>query len=264
MAATATKPEVNRSQVIRDFVTKNPAMAISEVVTKLGEQGVKVSKNLVYMVKMKMKAKKVKEKKAKAAAKETQPAATPSSNGSAKAPNKSALVQAFLKGNRKMPAKEVVSAMAEKGITVTEGLVYFVKGKMKGKRSQKKKAEKAAVQVVTATASTPALANGDALKTILKVKNQVLRYRPHGARGQHSQNSQRRDQPPRPGCADGIGHERRAVAAWRRRRAKWACGEKGGSRGPRPARRDGPRPCSCPPAPENGLDLAGASCYRPQ
>src|SRR5271170_5970727 len=96
------KPEVNRSQLIRDFVVKNPAMPISEVVTALGKEGVKVSKNLVYVVKMKMKAKKVKEKKAKAAAKESQPA--PSSNGSAKAPNKSALVQAFLKGNRKMPA----------------------------------------------------------------------------------------------------------------------------------------------------------------
>ena len=70
-----------------------------------------------------------------------------------------------------MPAKEVVSAMAEKGVTVTEGLVYFVKGNMKGKRTQKKKAEKAAVQVVTATASTPALANGDALKTIRMVKD---------------------------------------------------------------------------------------------
>lgn len=34
MAATATKPEVNRSQVIRDFVTKNPAMPITEVVTR--------------------------------------------------------------------------------------------------------------------------------------------------------------------------------------------------------------------------------------
>src|SRR5271154_2954369 len=110
-----------------------------------------------------------KEKKARAAAKESQAAATPSSNG--KAPNKSALVQAFLKGNRKMMAKDVVSALAEKGVTVTEGLVYFVKGNMKGKRSQKKKAEKATALAVTATvSSTPSLANGDALKTILKVK----------------------------------------------------------------------------------------------
>src|ERR1700677_5389545 len=97
--AKQTTTEVSKSQVIRDFVTKNPAMPNSEVVTKLGKEGVKVSKNLVYVVKLKMKAKKVKEKKAKAAAKETQ-AAMPSSNG--KAPNKSALVHAFLKGNRKM------------------------------------------------------------------------------------------------------------------------------------------------------------------
>jgi arginine repressor len=164
--ATATKPEVNRSQVIRDFVTKNPAVPISEVVTALGKEGVKVSKNLVYMVKIKMKAKKAKEKKAKAAT--TAPA---SSNGSVKVPNKSSAISAFLKGNRKMPAKDVVSALAEQGVTVTEGLVYFVKGKMKGKRSQKEKAEKAAAQVITATATVaPASSNGDVLKTILKVK----------------------------------------------------------------------------------------------
>src|ERR1700678_2704718 len=107
--AAAAKPEVNRSQIIREFVTKNPGMPISEVVTALGKEGVKVSKNLVYVVKMKMKAKKVKEKKAKAAAKESQAA---SSNGSTKAPNKSAFVQAFLKGNRKMMAKDVVAALA--------------------------------------------------------------------------------------------------------------------------------------------------------
>jgi hypothetical protein len=110
--SAAAKPEVNRSQVIRDFVAKNPAMPISEVVTALGKEGVKVSKKLVYMVKIKMKAKKAKEKKAKAAAKESQPAAIASSNGSAKAPTKSAAVRAFLRGNRKMTAKDVVSAMA--------------------------------------------------------------------------------------------------------------------------------------------------------
>lgn len=117
---------------------------------------------------MKMKAKKLKERKAKAAAKESV-AATASSNGPTKAPSKSAAVRAILKGNGKMTAKDVVSAMAEKGVTVTEGLVYFVKGKLKGNRSQKKD-QNIAAQVETATASTPAPANGDALKTILKVK----------------------------------------------------------------------------------------------
>ena len=168
--AITMQPEITRSQSIRDLVTKNPTLSNSEVVTMLADKGVKVSKNLVHVVKVKMRAKKVKEKKAKAAAKESQAAATPGSNGSAKAPSKSALVQAFLKGNRKMTAKDVVSAMAEKGVSVTEGLVYFVKGNMKGKCTQKKKAEKAAVQVITATVSTPTLADGDALKTILKVK----------------------------------------------------------------------------------------------
>lgn len=170
MAATA-KPEVNRSQVIRDFVTKNPTMPNSEVVTKLGEQGIKVSKNLVYIVKMKMKAKKLKEKKAKATAKESQAASTASSNGSAKAQSKSSAVRAILKGNRKMLAKDVVSTLAEQGITATEGLVYFVKGQMKGKRGQKKAQEAAAQVVATATTTVAApSSNGDPVKTIMMVK----------------------------------------------------------------------------------------------
>jgi len=63
-------------------------------------------------------------------------------------------------------AKEVVSALAENGIGVTEGLVYFVKGQMKGKRGRKKKAS----QVVAPVATVAVSANGDAVKTILKIK----------------------------------------------------------------------------------------------
>ena len=33
-----TKPELSKSDIIRDFVTKNPTLSISEVATMLGEQ----------------------------------------------------------------------------------------------------------------------------------------------------------------------------------------------------------------------------------
>ncbi len=164
------KPEVNKSQAIRDFVTKNPTIPVSEVVIMLAERGVEVTKNHVYTVLGKMKAKKQEKAEAKAAAKESQAkeAATVSSNGSAKAPSKSSAVRAILKGNRKMLAKDVVSALAEKGVTVTEGLVYFVKGQMKGRK--KKASQEVAQEVVVQVATAPVMSDGDAVKTILKVK----------------------------------------------------------------------------------------------
>ncbi len=169
------KPELSKSDIIRDFVTKNPDLSISEVATMLGERGTQVSKNLIYVVKGKMEIKKFKEQRekaeAKAAAKESQAkvAAAASSDGATKAPSKSSAVRAVLKGNRKMMAKDVVSAPAEKGISVTEGLVYFVKGQMKGRK--KKASQEEIAQVATAMATAPVMSDGDPLKTILKVKS---------------------------------------------------------------------------------------------
>ncbi len=89
------KPEVNKSQIIRDFVTKNPMASYSEVVAALAEKGTNVSKDLVYVVKGKMKAKKHKEQREKAAA----------VAASTEAPadvNKSEEIRQDLKANRKM------------------------------------------------------------------------------------------------------------------------------------------------------------------
>ena len=79
-------------------------------------------------------------------------------------PSKSAAIREVLKENRKLTAKEVVSALAAKGIQVTEGLVYFNKGKMKGRRGRRKKAR----QMVARVAAT---GNTDPVATILKVKS---------------------------------------------------------------------------------------------
>jgi arginine repressor len=154
------KPEITKSQSIRNHLRKNPKANVKEVVSALADQGITVTENLVYGVKGKMEIKKQQKKAAKAAA------AAPSSNGAAsKATTKSSAVHSFLKGNRKMTAKEVVSALTEKGISVTEGLVYFVKGRMKGRR---KKVKQMVAQVAATTAA--ATPNADAVKTILKVK----------------------------------------------------------------------------------------------
>jgi hypothetical protein len=156
-----SKPEINKSQSIRDYLRKNPKANVKEVVSALAEQGVTVTDNHVYGVKGKMELKKQQKRAAKAAA-------APSGNGSvSKAPSKSSAIHDVLKGNRHLTANEVVSALAEKGISVTDGLVYFVKGQMKGRR---KKVKQMVAQVAATTSTATPTSNADAVKTILKVK----------------------------------------------------------------------------------------------
>ncbi len=78
--------------------------------------------------------------------------------------NKSEEVRQLLRANRKMKAKDVVAALEARGISVTEGLVYFIKGKLKGRRGRRRKMRQQVAQVVAATG------NHDPLATILKVK----------------------------------------------------------------------------------------------
>jgi hypothetical protein len=79
-------------------------------------------------------------------------------------PSKSAAIRDVLKENRKLTAKEVVSVLAAKGIKVKEGLVYGVKGYMKGRKGRRRKAQQMVAKV------TPTTGSADAVKTILKVK----------------------------------------------------------------------------------------------
>jgi hypothetical protein len=77
--------------------------------------------------------------------------------------NKSEEIRQVLKANPQMPARDVISTLAAKGVDVADSLVYFVKGKMKGRQSRHKKAR----QLVTNLAAT---GNADPVATILKVK----------------------------------------------------------------------------------------------
>jgi hypothetical protein len=83
-------------------------------------------------------------------------------------PSKSDSIRDVLKANPKMGAKDVVATLADKGIDVSENMVYYVKGRVKGRRGRRKKARQMVAKVATATGTTT---NGDAVKTILKVKS---------------------------------------------------------------------------------------------
>ena len=78
--------------------------------------------------------------------------------------NKSEEIRQLLKANPRMKAKEIVSKLAGKGISVAEGLVYFIKGKIKGRKGRRQQFRRMAATVAATTR------NGDALSTILKVK----------------------------------------------------------------------------------------------
>lgn len=78
--------------------------------------------------------------------------------------SKSEEVRRQLKAYPGMKAKELVAALGEKGIEVTDALVYFVKGKMKGRKARKQKVAKTVAKVAETTPSI------DPLTIIMKVK----------------------------------------------------------------------------------------------
>ena len=62
------KGSLNKSQAIRDLLEKNPRAKSKDIVAELGAKGIKVSQNLVYLIKSKSKARKRKAKRQKAIA----------------------------------------------------------------------------------------------------------------------------------------------------------------------------------------------------
>lgn len=80
--------------------------------------------------------------------------------------NKSEEIRQLLRENPKITSKETVEALAAKGIKISENLYYFIKGKMRGRRGRKKKADRMVAAVTTRTGGS----RHDAVATILKVK----------------------------------------------------------------------------------------------
>jgi hypothetical protein len=83
--------------------------------------------------------------------------------------NQSAAIREVLTANPNIKAKEVVEQLAEKGITTKVGLVYIIKGKLEGRKSRKKRAQKL-VEKVEATANGKPTRD-QTVSEILKVKN---------------------------------------------------------------------------------------------
>ena len=53
--------------------------------------------------------------------------------------NKSEEIRKLLKANPETPASEVVSTLGGRGIKVTPNLYYFIKGKITGRKSRRRK-----------------------------------------------------------------------------------------------------------------------------
>jgi len=80
--------------------------------------------------------------------------------------NRSEEIRQLLKANPKLGPKEAVAKLAERGIEVSNGLFYFVKGQIKGRKARKTKVETAVTKVAEYTHAN----RSDAVSTILKVK----------------------------------------------------------------------------------------------
>ena len=90
--------------------------------------------------------------------------------------NRSAAIRELLKENPQIKGGEAVSALAAKGIKIRVGLFYLVKGSLAGQKKRRKKNQRTAVSLATASSNgsavskTPATAKSDALATIHKIK----------------------------------------------------------------------------------------------
>jgi arginine repressor len=120
-AATAT---ANRSQAIRDYLAANGNQSMKEIKEGLSAQGLEVSEALISKVKYRTGSGKKKGKRSKAAA----------SSAAGEVNKSEAIRDAYKELGPKTRTKDIVAALAEKGITVAPAQVSTVKAHMKTKR----------------------------------------------------------------------------------------------------------------------------------
>jgi hypothetical protein len=85
--------------------------------------------------------------------------------------NKSAAIRDLIKEYPKITGPEAIAALGARGININQGLFYFNKGRLKGKKGRRKKARQM-VESVTATMSSNGPAKtSDVIGTIIKVKH---------------------------------------------------------------------------------------------
>lgn len=81
--------------------------------------------------------------------------------------NKSEEIRLLLQANPEIGARDAIAALGARGIKISDNLYYFIKGRIKGSKGKKKKAQ----QVIAKVAETNNVPKSDALATILKVKS---------------------------------------------------------------------------------------------
>jgi hypothetical protein len=77
--------------------------------------------------------------------------------------NKSEEIRKLFQANPKASTQQIMSTLAGRGIEVSDALIYFVKGKIKGFRGRRRRARRMVAQVAATGISDP-------VATILKVK----------------------------------------------------------------------------------------------
>ena len=137
----AEKPEINKSQAIRDYYKSNPNAKAKEVVDALAKQGITVTVGLVTTVKSKHNKRQVAKRAAKKAAKTaaTSPVAEAKSVEKKPEVSKTQAVRDYLKAHKKAQNAEVVAALAKEGITITTNYVANIKATHKKRRKAVKK-----------------------------------------------------------------------------------------------------------------------------
>jgi hypothetical protein len=131
----AEKPEINRSQAIRDYYKANSKAKTSEVIDALGKKGITVTTGLVNNVKSTHNKKHAARKAAKSQAAGASTTATTKPEVS-----KTQAVHDYLKANKKAKNAEVVAALAKEGITITASYVGNIKAKHHKRRRAVRKA----------------------------------------------------------------------------------------------------------------------------
>jgi arginine repressor len=129
----AEKPEVNRSQAIREFFQANPKAKTQEVVDDLAKQGITVTTGLVRTIKSTHNQRQTARKAAKTAA-TTHPVAGATITNKKPEVSKTQAVHDYLMAHKKAKNAEVVAALAQRGITITIGYVRTIKAKKNQRR----------------------------------------------------------------------------------------------------------------------------------
>jgi hypothetical protein len=85
--------------------------------------------------------------------------------------NKSEAIRELLREKPDIKGNDAIAALGEKGIKITGGLFYLVKGKMLGQKKRRRRIRKAAAQAVVASGHAATASKNDVLRTIAKVKS---------------------------------------------------------------------------------------------